>query len=81
MHLFCHSGLGRKETWETLDPYGLIDELVRANITVVPEMELKKYFKKVRSEMLVFESRKLFLNHHRYYAKNSFRLKTDLTAM
>ena len=46
--LICRGlGIGRTETWETLDPYGLIDELIRANITDVPEIELKKLFKKV----------------------------------
>ena len=39
--------MGRRETWETLDPYGLIDELIQANVTGVPEVELKKLFKKV----------------------------------
>eukprot|EP00794_Sanderia_malayensis_P007816 gene7816-8662_t len=38
--------LKRSESWETLDPYGLIDELVRANKTTIPEVELKKLFKK-----------------------------------
>ncbi|XP_065070103.1 protein patched homolog 1-like [Rhopilema esculentum] len=43
-------GIDRKETWETLDPYGIIDELVRANVSGIPEVELKKLFAKTGIE-------------------------------
>lgn len=56
-------GIGRTETWETLNPYGLIDELIRANISYVPEIELKKFFKKVgliAFGLLFIKSRAIF---------------------
>ena len=53
--LFHSRALGnRKETWETLDPYGLVDELVRANVSGLPEIELKKLFKEARCSHLFF---------------------------